>query len=117
MSSQSAFNTISPSGSDGHWKVVGAVSPVLILSASQEQRAHASIFNDANASLYLVYGIGGSGFAAGVLASLSPTGSFDVKLTSGSYYELPKPIWQGEIWGIWDSATGWAHVLQLGAGK
>lgn len=103
------FLTISPSGSDSHYRVSGVTAPVLILSSSQGQRAHASIFNDAAGSLYLTMGPGGAG-------NLSPTGTFDLKMTSGSYFELPKPIYQGEVWGIWDAAGGFARVLQLGVG-
>lgn len=107
MASQAQFNTTAPSGSDQHWKVPAATAPTLILSASQEQRSHASIFNDAGGSLYITFG-------GGAPQALSVTGTYDVKLTSASYYELPKPAYQGEIWGIWDAAGGWARVLQLG---
>ena len=103
------FNTCAPSGSDQHWLVASTPASVLILSASQEQRAHASIFNDSIGTLFLRFG--GN-------ALINATGSYDVKLTSGSYYELPKPIWEGEIWGAWDAAGGFARVLQIGrAGK
>ncbi len=104
------FLTTAPSGSDAHWKVAGSTSPTLILSSSVDQRSHASIFNDSPASLYVTFGPGGVG-------NLSVTGTYDIKITSGSYLELPKPTYQGEIWGIWDSAAGWARVLQLGIGK
>lgn len=101
------FSTIAPSGSDAHWKVAGAIAPRLLLSSSNGTRAHASIFNDSAASLYIKFG-GGS------VAELSVTGTYDHKITSGALYELPKPIWEGEIWGVWDAASGWAHVLSLG---
>ncbi len=107
MAQASAFSTTAPSGSDMHWIVAGSVAPVLILSSSSDQRSHASIFNDANASLYLRFGGGGVGV-------LSPTGSYDVKVLSGTLFPLPKPIYQGEVWGIWDAATGRALVLSLG---
>ena len=108
MASHPQFNTTAPSGSNNHWIVAGSATPVLILSASQEQRAHASVFNDANASLFLKFG---SNKNMGMSGSAQ---IYDVKVTSGSYFELPKPIWQGEVWGVWDVATGWARVLQLG---
>ena len=107
MSTPGAFITVSPSGSDSHWKVAAATAPRLILSSSQNERAHASIFNNSGASLYLRFG-------GGAPDVLSVTGSWDLKLASGSFYELPKPIWQGEVWGIWDAAGGWAMVLELG---
>lgn len=111
MSTPAQFATTAVSGSDQHYKVAGVTAPVLILSASQDQRVHASIFNDAVGSLYITFGGGGVG-------SLSVSGTYDVKITSASYYELPRqPIYQGEIWGIWDAAGGWARVLQLGGPK
>ncbi len=111
MANQGSFLSISPSGSDNHWKIAGVTSPVLILSASQDQRGHASIFNDAIGSLYITFGPGG-------VSNLSVTGTYDIKITSASYYELPRqPVYQGEIWGIWDASGGWARVLQTGIGK
>ena len=99
--------TTATSGSDQHYRVVSATAPTLILSASQDQRVHASIFNDSANSLYIVFG-------PGALNSLSVTGTFDCKITSASYFELPKPIYEGEVWGIWDAAGGWARVYQVG---
>jgi hypothetical protein len=109
MSSLAQFLTTSPSGSDLRWRVPATTSPILILSSSQDQRSHASIFNDSPSSLYLV--LGGAG------PSVSVTGTYDLKLTSGSYYEVPKPTYQGEIWGIWDGPGGFARVMQLGVGR
>lgn len=108
MANQAAYQTVSPSGSDSHWRVPSDTSPTLILSSSQEERAHASIFNHSAASLYLKFGS-----SAGLATSGS--GLFDVKLTSGTLYELPKPPWQGEVWGSWDADdAGYALVLELG---
>lgn len=110
MSTPSQFQTTAPSGSDQHWKVAASTAPVLILSASQDVRTHASIFNDSVATLFITFG-------GGAVNSLSVSGTWDCKITSASYYELPKPVYEGEIWGIWDAAGGWAHVLQLGGPK
>lgn len=95
------YTTVSPSGSEVHFAVPNAGIGVLILSASQT-RAHASVFNHSNAALHLRFG--GS-------ASL-PT-RFDVKLTSASYYELPKPVYIGPVFGAWDAPGGFALVLEL----
>lgn len=108
MSTPSEFNTVSPSGSDAHWKIPAGVGVVLILSASQNERAHASIFNHANGTLHLKFG------ASASMAIGGGGGIFNVKLTSGSYYELPKPTWQGEVYGAWDVAGGFAMVLETG---
>jgi hypothetical protein len=110
MASHAQFNTTAPSGSDQHWKVAAQTSKTLILSASVEQRTHASIFNASPNNLYLKFGDN-----TGIAVSGS-SGLFDVKLTSASYFEIPKPAWQGEIWGAWDAdlPAGFALVLQLG---
>lgn len=79
----------------------GSGTPVLLLSGS-ETRQHASIFNHVNASLFI-------GFD---LPEVSVT-LFDVKLPSGSYYELPRPIYIGKVWGIWDAAGGVAMVFDM----
>lgn len=104
------FLGTSPSGSDSHWRVPQNTAKALILSSSYDVRAHASVFNNSSGSLYLKFG--GS---AGVATSGSG-GVFTVKLTTMAYFELPKPIWQGEIWGAWDadSAQGSALVFQMG---
>jgi hypothetical protein len=71
--------------------------------SSSLSRGHGSVFNHSAATLHLRFG---------VAASL-PTG-FDVKLTSGSYFELPKPVYMGPIFGVWDASGGFALVLELG---
>lgn len=108
MALQSDFLTVAPSGSDSHWRVASSLSPILLLSASQDQRSHAAIFNHSNASLYVKFG-GNAG-----MANTGSLGVFDHKITSGTLYDLPKPIWQGEVWGVWDGAGGWAMVHSLG---
>lgn len=108
MASESAFNTVSPSGSDAHWRVPASVTPVLILSASQNSRAAGGIYNHGSGTLYLKFG--GS---AGISTSGS-SGVYDLQMAPGSYYELPKPPWQGQMWGAWDIAGGSARVFELG---
>lgn len=88
------------SGSDSHARVAASTSAVLILSAS-EGRTRGSVFNHGAAGLYL---------------SARPEVSvnfFDVKLSSGSYFELPRPVWRGAIYGVWDVANGFAMVCDF----
>lgn len=96
------YDTISPSGSDVHAAIANGGSLVLLLSGSAT-RAHASIFNHSVNTLHIRFG---------QPAALPNT--FDVKLTSASYYELPKPVYAGPIYGVWDAAGGFALVLELG---
>lgn len=91
----------SPSGSDQHWAIANGGAAVLILSSSVT-RGHASVFNHSAATLHLRFG---------TVASL-PIG-FDVKLTSGSYFELPKPVYLGPVYGVWDASGGFALALEL----
>ena len=73
----------------------------MLLSAS-DNRHHASIFNHVNASLFIGFDHPGVS-----------VNSFDVKLGSGSYYELPRPIYTGQVWGIWDANGGVAMVTDM----
>lgn len=104
------FLGTSPSGSDSHWRVPQNSTRQLILSASADVRAHASVFNHSGAALYLKFGSNQGMAVSGGL------GLFDVRLSSGSYFELPKPMFQGEVWGVWDAdlPAGSAMVVQIG---
>lgn len=110
MTTPAAYNTVSPSGSDVHWRVPSDTRPKLIMSGSQNERSFGSIYNHCNSSLFLKHGSNVGMVASGGL------GIFDVKLASGTLYQLPKPTWQGEIWGCWDSdaAIGFALVFESG---
>lgn len=89
------------SGSIWRGKAIVGTSPVLLLSAS-EGRIHASIFNHTNASIYI-----------GADHGTVQTGSFDVKLASGSYFELPRPIWRGAVYGVSDAANSQVFMLDI----
>ncbi len=91
---------VAASGSALHWRVLASTSPQVLLSASL-LRGHAAVYNHSTASLFLMF------------SSTPALNDFDVKLTSGAYYELPQPIYRGEVWGVWDVANGWAMVSSL----
>lgn len=97
--------TIIDAGTSGSiWRgsaAIGTGAGVLLLSAS-EGRTYASIFNHSNASLFVGYDY------PGVSSS-----SFDVKLASGSYFELPRPIWRGRVWAVADAAASVAMMLDV----
>lgn len=88
------------SGSDTHARVAASTSAVLLLSSS-EGRTFGSIFNHGSAGLYI--GIG----------RVPTLNFFDVKLTSGSYFELQRPTWQGPVYGIWDATNGFAMINDI----
>lgn len=81
--------------------VASSASAVTILAANTSRRG-ATVFNDADKALYLKFG-----------ASASAT-SFTVKIAAGGYYELPSPVYQGVMSGIWEAGpTGSARVTEL----
>lgn len=100
MSNVANYLSAVPSGSLVHARVPSSTSAVTILSSSVG-RVTANIFNHSAASLYLKF-------------EGAPTiNDFDVKLSSGSYYELPKPVYLGQVNGIWDAANGFAMIADF----
>lgn len=79
--------------------VAGSASAVTLLAANAN-RVAASIFNDSTAILYVKLG------------SSASTSSFTERLVPYASYELMKPIYVGEVTGIWASATGNARITE-----
>lgn len=71
------------------------------LVAANANRLGLLVFNDSSAVLYLKYG------------ETASTSSFTVKIAAGAYWEMPQPIYLGQIDGIWASANGAARVTEL----
>lgn len=72
------------------------------LLASTAGRRGLIAFNDSLADLYLKYG-----------ATASAT-SFTVKILAGGYWEMPQPVYTGQIDGIWTSdSTGAVRLTEL----
>jgi hypothetical protein len=57
-------------------------------------RKMAMIYNNSTKNLYIKYGEGAT------------ADSFTVKLTPGSYFEMPYPCYTGQINGFWDDVNG-----------
>lgn len=91
------INSAGISGSNKHYRIQSSVTPQLILSAS-DKRQYASVFNHGNASLYISFG------------EVPTTSMFNVKLGSGSFFEIQTPIWRAEVYGVWDAENGFAMV-------
>lgn len=92
----------------GSWtisRVPASATPVLLLSGSSFGRREAAIYNHGSGSLYIapVPNVSVNYFAA--------------KIGSGSYYEMPIPTYQGEVYGIWDAANGWAMISDKQSGE
>lgn len=88
-SSNATLSNVSSSASNG------------TLLSQNTDRIGVLIFNDSTSILYLKYG---------ATASVS---SYSVRMESGSYWEMPQPIFTGQIDGIWASANGAARVTEL----
>lgn len=80
--------------------VAGSASNVSLLS-SNSGRLGASFFNDSSATLYLKLG------------TTASTSSHTVQIVSKAFYEVPVPVYRGEIDGIWDSATGAVRITEI----
>ena len=70
-----------------------------LLTASFQRRL-ATFYNHSAHDLFLSFG-----------STATPT-YFTVKLQSGSFYELMKPVYQGTIHGVWSAATGSCMVTE-----
>lgn len=90
------------SGSEWRARITGGSGAAVLLLSASEGRVHASIFNHVNASLFIAFD-----------NPAVTVNNFDVKLTSGSYYEVPRPITKGRVWGIWDAANCVAMVYDV----
>lgn len=82
--------------------VAASVSSV-VLRAANAARLGLTIFNDSTAILYLAF------------AATATTSAYTVKIGPGDYYELPRPVYTGDISGIWSAANGNARVTAVTA--
>jgi hypothetical protein len=71
-----------------------------VLLAANANRIGATVYNDSLQTLYLKYGSGAS------------STSWTVRLSSGGYWEMPLPIYTGQINGNWVAADGAARVME-----
>lgn len=83
--------------------VSGATSSRLLLDKN-EARTGAHFYNHSTGAMFLRFA-----HSQDHSASL---GTFNVKVASGSYYELPKPVYLGCVHAIWDAAVGSVMVTQ-----
>lgn len=71
------------------------------LLASNASRRRAMIFNDSTKNLYVKFG------------TTASTTSFTILMQNQSYYEVPEPVYTGQIDGIWSAANGAARVTEI----
>lgn len=71
------------------------------LLSTNNDRLGVTLYNDSTQSLFVKYG-----------ATASST-SYTVKMGPGDYWEMPQPIYAGQLDGIWDSANGAVRITEL----
>jgi len=88
--------------SSSFYDVISSVSSVVLVSGSLERKM-VVVYNDTSDNdLHLKLGL------------LATTASFSVKIPSQGYYELPQPVYTGDITGAWlTGSSGYAKVTEL----
>lgn len=80
--------------------VAASATSVTLLAANTSRRS-ALVFNDSSSRLYLKFG------------SAASVTSFTTWLEPYQLYELPLPVYDGIITGLWTTATGTARVTEV----
>jgi hypothetical protein len=91
---------IATSGTATRTSVASSATLVSLL-ASNASRRGCNFYNESTATLYLVYGSGGSAT------------DYTVQIPSQSFFECPVPVYTGAIGGIWSSANGNVRITEL----
>lgn len=81
-----------PQPNVGNLYAVPVSTTAVIIVSGNLDRMGLTIFNDSTGSLMIRLGVG-----------VTPV-LFTVRLTSQDYYELPFPVYTGDVWGIWNDA-------------
>lgn len=82
--------------------ISGSTTPFLIAGATD--RRGLTMFNNTSANLFV---------APGSSASLN-SGRFQFKLSPGSFYEMPSPIYTGPVFGMYDvPSSGSINVYEF----
>ena len=80
--------------------VASSASNVTLLAANPF-RIGTIVFNDSTQPLRVKYG------------ATASSSSLSFKIGADEYWEMPEPIWRGQIDGIWDAANGNARITEL----
>lgn len=90
-----------PPASSALTSVTAAASSTTLLAANL-LRKQGVFMNDSSANLYL-----------GLTSSAVSLTSYTVKIGAGGYFELPWPVYTGQVNGIWDAVSGAVRVTEL----
>lgn len=99
--SPSVSAVIPPAATGTLSNVSGTVTSTTLLSANANRKG-ALLFNDSTANLFI-------GFTSSAVSQTSYT----VKVGPGGLFELPVPLYTGQVNGIWDAAAGTARITEL----
>lgn len=83
--------------------VVSAIASTVgtvVLAASQAKRVSLAIYNASTQPLYMKLGSG------------AKSTDFTLMMVASGYYELPRPIYNGQITGVWSTANGSCYVTE-----
>lgn len=85
--------------------VAASISAVTLFAAQdairQGNALNRMIYNDSTATLYVKYGASAS------------AADCTVQVPAGGYYELPAPVYDGLVTGVWASANGAARCTEV----
>lgn len=95
------FTAVQPPSNSQLTNVASVSANSIIVLGINLGRRLAMFYNDSTAVLYLKFGLTAS------------TTSYTVQIAAGQYYEMPSPVYTGEIDGIWASTNGSVRVTEL----
>lgn len=90
-----------PPATSGLTSVTAAVASTTLLAANAARKG-GLVFNDSTANLFL-----------GLTAAAVSQTAYTVKIPAGGLFELPWPVWTGQLTGTWDAANGAARITEL----
>lgn len=91
--------TSTPSSTAILTNVPASLTSVQLLAANPLRKV-ATCFNESTGILYLKFG------------AIASNSSYTVQIAPGGYYELPQPVYTGEVDGIWTIANGFARMTE-----
>src|SRR3990167_232419 len=72
----------------------------VVLAAAQVKRTNLAIYNASTQVMYMKLGSG------------AKSTDFTLMMVGSGYYELPRPVYNGQITGVWPTADGFAMVSE-----
>ena len=72
----------------------------VVLAAAQSRRVSLSIYNNSTNPLFMKMGSG------------AKTTDFTLMMVGSGYYEIPQPIYNGQLTGVWATANGTVLITE-----